>query len=361
MSSLDGWIGLSIPQGILDKASAWVALLDSDRCTLADRLTFASWLDEDARHRLAFEELSEVWAKLRVLKDVEPLLDKGNVVPFPGAHEPITTPVPLTIKTPARDWATAAALGLLCVGIALNIVTSPGSQRYSTDTGEARHVELADGSTLLLNSKSSVEVTLDATMRSARLLNGESVFQVTGEDRLFSVHTHYADMQTHGGLFAVETQGNYLEMTVLQGEVYVTTRLPQQALTEFDGLSPYSQNIRSKLVGEGEKLIVSGTDIQLSQTTPDELKNSLSWRDGYIVFVDKPLNLALKEMRRYSDVSIQLADKQLNDLRISGKFNAGDSQQLLSHLVEQHQVTIDASGQHWVTLRAPSKKKIPSE
>ena len=85
MTRLPDWLGENVPDVVMEDAASWMALLDSERSTEADRIGFARWLDEDPTHRWALEELSEVWARLRTLSDIEPLLEQSKVVRLPSA------------------------------------------------------------------------------------------------------------------------------------------------------------------------------------------------------------------------------------------------------------------------------------
>ena len=83
MSGFDDWIGRQIPDQVMEDAASWMALLDSSACSPADRIAFARWLGEDPLHQGAFEELSEIWARLQMLSDVPAMIDHPDVIPFP--------------------------------------------------------------------------------------------------------------------------------------------------------------------------------------------------------------------------------------------------------------------------------------
>ena len=61
--SLEEWMAIGIPDDIADEAMEWIAILDSDVCSLRQQQDFQHWLDIDPIHLWAFEELSEFWAK----------------------------------------------------------------------------------------------------------------------------------------------------------------------------------------------------------------------------------------------------------------------------------------------------------
>ena len=87
MSGYYDWIGQNIPDQIMEDAASWLALLDSASCTRSDRFAFVRWLNAEPLHQRAFEELSEVWARLHTLTDMPAMLDHHDVIPFPVERE----------------------------------------------------------------------------------------------------------------------------------------------------------------------------------------------------------------------------------------------------------------------------------
>lgn len=63
-----------------DRASAWVALLDSPECTSHDRAEFDRWLDESPRHVLAYVEAERAHQAAAQLKDDELLQAAARIV-----------------------------------------------------------------------------------------------------------------------------------------------------------------------------------------------------------------------------------------------------------------------------------------
>src|SRR3546814_2017856 len=54
---------------------------------------------------------------------------------------------------------------------------------------------------------------------------------------------------------------------------------------------------------------------------------AMAWRWGRLLFEDVPLTTAAAEVNHYSkDVQIELADPQLEQLRVSGRYLAGDAE-----------------------------------
>ena len=194
MTMMADWTGNNIPEVVMDDASSWLAILDSERCNMADRVAFAQWLDEDPSHRWAFEELSEVWARLRTLKEVEPLLEQPDVVPFPSvsmSQIPVSTERNPAVKS---DWSTLVVALLIGIGTLTHFALSSPRQEIMTGVGESRDIKLSDGSTLELNAKTSMRVSIDNQERRIELIDGEAVFHVAKDSRPFVVATEFGDV-----------------------------------------------------------------------------------------------------------------------------------------------------------------------
>ncbi len=78
--SLEEWVGVGIPDEIVEQAISWVTLLDSDDATLQQQVEFYQWLEADSIHQWAFEELSGFWAKSQLSKEHISQLEGDSIV-----------------------------------------------------------------------------------------------------------------------------------------------------------------------------------------------------------------------------------------------------------------------------------------
>lgn len=348
-----GWVGESIPEAIMDDAASWMAVLDAERCNESDHLAFARWLDEDPQHRWAFEELSGVWARLRTLTDVEPLLQHPDVVPIAGNKSAAVPPVvtrPLPLQS---DWSTLAAISIVLLGAAVHTLVSTPGEEFVTAAGETRDVVLNDGSMMELNARTSMEVTIDRNRREIQLSQGEAVFHVAHDDRPFVVRTELGTVAALGTTFNVDVDYGVLEVSVIEGKVAVTAADAPLPLTEFDGQAGVSFAQDTDLLGAGEWLEVSGSSRRLRAPGTEEFRKRLSWRNGVVSFDEQPLSIVVQEMRRYNKVSIHVADSELSALRISGEFRTGDAADFLYQLESRYDIVVDDHYADWILLRSP--------
>ena len=352
MSSLRDWIGEDIPDVIMADAAAWLALLDSDRCHAADRLGFARWLDEDPRHRWAFEELSEVWAKLRTLKDVGTALDHPAVVRLPTARLPGEPRAGTARPRPRPDWSALAVAMIVTLAALVHVVTKAPTQTFETPAGEIRIVHLADGSKIELNALTTVEIRYTGRQREVILARGEAVFHVAKENRPFVVVTDKGTVAALGTSFGVERQPAALEVVVLDGTVSVTSAGGDPPLGEFDKDLPWLPVGASARLAAGESVRVSSEAMRVASNSDMDLDRMLSWRRGYVRFDDQPLASVVSEMRRYSGLNVHIADVSLASARVSAEIRTDDTDSYLAELEAIEGVVVDRADAAWVVLRA---------
>jgi transmembrane sensor len=351
MTRLPDWLGENIPDVVMEDAASWMALLDSERSTEADRIGFARWLDEDPTHRWALEELSEVWARLRTLSDIEPLLEQDKVVRLPSATPSISRTENSPLPAQHRDWSAAAAIAIVALGVIAHMALSPASEVFSTDVGESRSV-------VLMNSRTTMEIVIDDQKREVRLTSGEAVFHVADDRRPFVVATDLGSIAALGTVFNVDVSNDVLEVFVIEGKVAVTASDAPLPLTEYDNDLGVRFASKAALLREGEWLEVSGFNYsgfnykqQLLGT--EEFRKRLSWRNGVVEFENQPLQVVVQEMRRYTHVSIHVADSVLSNLRISGRFETGNEREFLTQLSEKYNIVVDSQNADWILLRSP--------
>ena len=114
--SFDEWIGSGIPDEITEQAAQWITRLDSETVTDQDRRDFSSWLDNKPMNRWAFEELSEMWARLETLGEHRHLLHESKILSFPTK-----TPKETANYDPST-WQSITAITLIIIGLIIPII-----------------------------------------------------------------------------------------------------------------------------------------------------------------------------------------------------------------------------------------------
>jgi transmembrane sensor len=309
------------PQAEVDEeAAAWTWRLDRGVLTPEERSQLASWLRQDARHRRAFGELSQTWRSLD-------RLSAGK------REERIATLAPATRRSDPRDprgprslrWVAAAALSLAVIGSGWWLTRVAGTQEFSTAVGQERTVTLTDGSVLVLNTHTRIEVRFSRARRDIYLLRGEAHFHDTPDPaRPFFVHAGEAVVQAIGTRFEVRLHTDRrIDVLVNEGRVEVRTGSgPAQGFGPFPlALGP--QRVRA--LSAGERLSIDGGRMKVVAVSRRRLAADLAWRHGALVFDDEPLAQAAAAVARYTRARIVLEGPVVGRLRISGRFRTNDA------------------------------------
>ena len=144
------------------EAADWVVKFDGVQFDARDVRAFRRWLAKSEDHRAAFELASRTWHKLDLLARLE------------AFDLPVNDDAPMISRR-----ALAAGAGVLAIGIGSYVALSgSNAEAFETGIGERREVELADGTRVLLNAKSRIEVRIGENRREARVTAGEALFSI---------------------------------------------------------------------------------------------------------------------------------------------------------------------------------------
>ena len=190
------------------------------------------------------------------------------------------------------------------------------SESYQTAVGEVREVTLADGSTVLLNGASAIEVKLGEEGRHVTLSAGEALFDVAHDaDRPFTVAAGAGKVTVLGTRFDLALNDDQVELEVSRGLV----RFAAADADEAAVLVRRAQ--RSTLAGGAPTAPVS----YAMNSDPD-------WRSGWLEVADMPLAQLIPRLERWSAKTIELDDPALLDRRVAGRFMLSEPGAVLSGL-----------------------------
>jgi len=198
---------------ILEQASHWWELLHSDSASNSDHREFGDWVARSPERVEAYLQTARLAKAIK-----SPRLNWPSTAPevlireAKASNETVlsfsTTRVSASVDrgegrhVQSRFAWTAAAVLLICVGLALFIRQTP--QEFRTALGEQRSVLLADGSRATLNTASTIEVILQKGRREVRLVQGEALFEVAHDaTRPFVVRAGNALLKDVGTQFNV--------------------------------------------------------------------------------------------------------------------------------------------------------------
>lgn len=202
------------------------------------------------------------------------------------------------------------------------VATSNADVVYKTGIGQTVVLTLSDGSRVMLNTDSEVSVDFSAHERRLRLAKGEAMFEVAKDaTRPFTVAAGRQVVTAHGTAFNVRVTADQVHVVLVEGKVSVT--------------SP-----------AGNSVAMLPNDVLISRKDQTALyrramtDETLSWKDGFIVFDDQPLASAIAEVNRYTSRQLVLGDQLAAGLRVSGSFRTDDVESFVSALESEFAVRI---------------------
>jgi transmembrane sensor len=330
-----------------NEAAVWTWRLDSGELTDEERAQFEGWLCRDGRHRHAFDEFSRTWNALDQLSQ-QPQDDRIAALAR-SAHRPdppgAVRPAPRGRK---RYWEMAAAAVLvIAVGATLWLAQRPALRVVSTAVGQERHVALADGTKVTLNTNTLLAVRFTRERRDIFLRKGEAHFDVIHDSsRPFVVHAGDAVIRDVGTQFEVRLRtGQDVDVLVNEGRVEVRGLA---ARAGQDG----SAGGWVRALSAGQQLLIAGPVLNVVAVSPRQIDNDLAWRSGALVFQGEPLSQAIAEVGRYTRTRIVLTGPQVASLRISGRFRIDDVPGFLQALQEALPVRVSKAAPNLIYIAA---------
>lgn len=321
-----------------EQAAYWFARLRADDCSAADRQHFEAWLAESDAHRREYDRLRLMWEELDGLK--------GQLQPTGVASRLGAAGRPLRGFS-SFGWPplAAAAVLLIAVGIGGFGVNGAAVQSYGTAKGEQRSITLPDGSVAQLGADTLLTVEMSANLRQVRLEKGEALFTVAHEERPFEVAAGNGVIRDIGTQFDVRRDERRVTVAVLEGAVEVR-----------HGSTAGGDAGATLSLSRGQQAFYS--EKRLSAASLADEKTVTAWRSGKLVFDGTPLADVVRELSRYHERRIVIADPGLNSLRVSGVFNANNLDGLLRVLPQVLPVQVENSNGS-VTLSALRPETAP--
>lgn len=202
-----------------------------------------------------------------------------------------------------------------------------------TAIGEGKKIQLAEGSSLQLNTASAVDI--DLKNRRLTLVEGEIALNVPG--------TLPLTIQTHFG-----------QVLVSQSEVCVRQGPAGCKVSVFKGavqLQPLRGPVFSLRAGQQVGLQAKGAGAM----EPFDVL-APGWRDGVLMAQNQPLGDFLRELSTYRPGVLRW-EPELESLRVTGSFRLEDTDRILTLLAASLPLEVHRRTRYWVTL-LPRKNSV---
>ncbi len=311
-------------------AVEWLVELQAADHDEATHEAFQRWLAAHPDHKLAWQHIETVNTR------------------FNGLTSPLGSAVAKAVLTPRRSLKRRQIIKTLVVilfagstgwWVDEKIPWLAWTADERTHIGQRRNITLADGSRVVLNTDTAINIRFTANERRLQLVRGE-ILVTTNQDsasiaRPFIVETAQSELRPLGTRFTIHQQTMSNRLSVFEGAVEIRLR----------------QDINYRhIVQAGEQVDFSNQGIHEIHPADD---TSTAWSNGMIIASSMRLANFLAELDRHRPGKLN-CDPAVADLRVSGTYPLTDPEDILDALQTTLPVKIQYFTRYWVTVRPAS-------
>ena len=311
-----------IARKVLAAAAHWHVEV---KCGSADPAAVQAWRDASAEHERAWALLQRMDGQL-------------GTIP-PALALPALQAAQQRRRAAAKILAVLAAAGGGIVLGQAGLQSAPWqawTASLRTAPGQRRHVALADGGRLEMNTDSAADVDYSATHRRIRLHRGEIMLTTRPDPRPFLVDTPHGVIRALGTRFGVrcdDGSGGGSTVSVFEHAVEVRCAGRPDAVRRLQA---------------GQQLRFTGSGIDDAQPLP---AHQDSWLRGMLVATDWPLQKLVGELARYRRGRLA-CDAAVARRPVTGTYRLDDIDAVLESLCASHGLQVTYFTRYWATVSA---------
>ncbi|MEF2265748.1 FecR family protein [Janthinobacterium sp. LS2A] len=315
-----------IAPAALQRAAEWMARLWAEDASAADADACAAW-------RAAHPEHERAWARL------QRFARQFDTLPRDVARSALA-PAPAPRHAAGRRRA-LQLLGLIAAGGGTALLAHEtdlwqrAASDYRTSVGETRTIVLADGTQVVLDTASAIDVRYGANERRIVLHAGAilvtSAHETAPVYRPLLVATPQGTATALGTRFSVRLDDGDSRVAVFQGAV---------------ALQPMQDGAPSLHLQAGQQ--AGYTRLEVQDVTNVE-NSAAAWTDGSLVAERMPLDELLAELGRYRH-GVLRCDESIAGLRVTGVYSLRDTDRSLANLAASLPVQLVYRTRYWVSV-----------
>ena len=351
-------------QDMREKACLWVVKL-STGATSRELQEIHTWLDENPEHIKALLSVACLWDQVSVLSelsDIFPLEEYVSPRPQPARRGLLYSALAvivlvLCLQSPFLTWLNTRWFEAARETMELS---------YETRIGQQSTIVLPDGSQVLLNTNSQIEVSFSTTARNIVLYRGEAQFTVTKDKtRPFRVYANGGIVEAVGTTFTVQqTLQKSLEVTVLEGVVNFTRIREQPVNVTAQQAQPLAAVAPAATLPSVEPIpLAAGESVEVQEESDtilkhtfqaEELASKLAWREGMLLFQGNPLEQVIQEVSRYTSIRIDV-DEAVRNIEVLGYFRTGDVEGVLLAVQNTFHLKVERLSEDHIVLKSENQ------
>jgi len=291
---------------------------------------FKAWHSASADHATAYDRVRTAHDQARALSEHGPLL---------SLRQQTLARTMLARRSRRMRWGAAAASAVLLVGAPLAAygirawtmpapVESP-DETFRTGIGQQADVALADGSSVTLDTGSTLKVHVSGATRFV-ILDGQGWFRVRRADMPLEIRAGGHRFLAGAGSFDVRADRDRVRAFAAAGNLTLV------------------QDGSSVVLASGHLLTVRGSDIIVRSL--DDPMRVTGWRTGLLQLDDVTLAEAVDEFNRYRQRPIRIADAHAARLRVSGAFRTTGGSTFAAALAAGFPVRVKQDGDAGIVI-----------
>lgn len=283
-----------------------------------DHPDFQAWLTEHPLHAIAWQQINhlhEKWRDMPLESIVEPtqtvsaLQHKNDLLETTKKYLFVKSNKPYNILT-------ALLIASLTVGYLYNDRATGLVAEYHSDKGEIKAVTLADGSRIVLNSQSTVQVNYTDNERLIVLKQGEVIAEVApNANKAFIIETEQMKARALGTVYSVKRLDQHTSVaTVVESKVQVCANIltPNTSCTTL---------VNNQTAAVNHKALQPTTSIDAAAKT--------AWQTKMVVANNMPLSELLALLKVNHKGWIRYDEQKLANHYVSGVYSLDNPTQTL--------------------------------
>lgn len=210
-------------------------------------------------------------------------------------------------------------LGALLIYLSGVRFHEPGMASISSPRGQITSLKLFDGSTVWLNSESTIRYSSDFNTGNREVyVEGEAYFEVTrDEKRPFVVHLENSQVNVLGTSFNVKAYpgSGQVEAVLMEGKI------------------GFTGNNQSVVLEPCERLVFTFRNGEIVKDRVD-LEKTLAWKKGKYYYSNEKLSAIILQLQRWYDVEFVFDGNELSRYNFTGVIDHEKSIQYNLKLIE---------------------------
>lgn len=295
---------------IRQQAAEWVVALQTAGADERPHLQAEcdTWQAKDPRRRQVLEQIQRLW------QATEPAQERR--------------------RQRRRQFTGLGAVLLAALLGAQQLPWAYWTADHRTAAGEIRTLTLPDGSRVVLNSGSAIDLDYSDTTRTVELVRGELLATVAkAPDRPFQVITRDLTATALGTQYSVRLEDGFTRVAVQESKVSVTP----------------SNGGDDLALSAGQQADLNRNGVIARKATPSQRPD---WADGRLAFSNAPLTEVVERLARHRPGLLTLDDALAQSpRRFTGVLPADDSDAALTLLADTLNLEVRYLTPWYVTVR----------